>query len=275
MLNGSNIKSIVRWVIVLLALTADAHRPIQRYRSPPRPKKEEHAIKLRPNPSLSHAVRDKSEEKSSKQNDPVTIAERAKKEFCLNVRGWAVPTQHLFVVFEDLMGKSSWAEAEQDIVRYWLDRGFGYAMSNLIESTSPRHMNVFKRIVQIEYKGTNVICPLACSYKDFYELRQGISIENHDKLQEVCRPNCLLKTTPFNAYDYDFCTCLISESEDSCNVLSKDDRQIIRKSVGNQEAMRRDYEFRNRKNPLRGESVELLESQKHDFVNAVRGILAK
>lgn len=272
------LEGVKLWVFVVLVLTvvAQAHRPTQHYKTNPRQKKPTAApVNLRKNPHLSHAVREHDNLKALKKPDPVVISEFAKKDFCLNVRGWALPTQHVFVVFEDLLNKSSWAEAEQDIVRYWLDRGFGYAMSNLVESTSPRHMNVFKRIVQIEYKGTNVICPFSCSYKDFHELQQGISLQDHATLQEVCRPNCHLKTTPYNAYDFEFCTCLIDDNQESCDVLTSDDRQMIVKSKGNQETLRRDYEFRNRKNPLRSESVELLENQKHDFVNAVRGLLAK
>ena len=201
------------------------------------------------------------------QQKSVLIPIHAKKQFCLNVRGWAVPTEHIFAVFEKGLQQQSLGEESLTIVRFWLDHGFGYAIGALVEGVFPWHMPRFRQLVAHEYRGTNVICPLACTYRDYMELEQSLSSSDKQQLYTICRPNCHLKSTQYNIYDVVFCECLHDPELSQCEILSREDLKIIHHARVNQEASFRDYAFRSKGERFIGKNVETVNAMKKSMIS--------
>ena len=203
------------------------------------------------------------------------IPKSAQKTFCLNVRGWAIPTQHVFAVFEDVFDKETLDGKGLDTIRFWLDRGFGFALSTLIEEVYPNHFPQFVKLMKIEYKDTNAICPFRCTYRDYVELHQSLSsVESRQQLDALCRPDCLSHKAYFSDYDEDFCECVVNQHSASCMGLSEEDIKVIAKAVNNQKASRRDYEFRSNKNRMNNENTHLIEQRKKALVNSLHNMVA-
>ena len=229
-------------------------------------------MQFRPNPHL-HSTPPAPEANEQSQTRHNRIPEHAKKKFCLNVRGWAVPTEHMFIVFEDLFKNEALDSKAVETMRFWLDRGFGYALSTLIEEVYPNHFPKFVKLLKSEYKGTNAICPFRCTYKDYVELQQQLAPEGRKTLDQLCRPDCRNHKTNFSDYDEDFCECLVNQKSPACVALAEDDIRMIKKTTTNQNASRRDYEFRSKRNTLNSENTQAIENSKKEMINMLHGMM--
>lgn len=203
------------------------------------------------------------------------IPVHARKKFCLHMRGWAVPTQHVFSVLEGVLSQDTLDGKGVDMIRFWLDRGFGYAMSLLIEENYPKLFAQFVRMIRIEYKDTNAICPFRCTYRDYVELQKDLSMEGQKALDALCKPDCQHINTQFSAYDESFCECLVDQAAQNCELLSRDDQAMIQKAAMNQEVSLRDYEFRSNKNPLNNEHAAAVNERKANMLKVLNGFLSR
>ena len=230
---------------------------------------------LRPNPHLKQTRQHQTQPASVVQIQPtMVISNRSRQNFCLNLRGWAVPTKPLFELLEQVLVKQKWDEQDKGILRFWLDRGFGYAIGQLIEENVPLSMGLYQTLIRQEYPETSVICPLSCTYKDYVNLYDSVSHDQRAVLQETCRPNCSLKSTPFTNYDSAFCACLVDSDRSLCARLSGSDRDMIRKAVRNQETVYREYEYKTQRKMLSGDSVDAIEARKSAFVSMIASAVA-
>ena len=227
---------------------------------------------FRPNPHL-HSSSPTAQANEQPQTNGNHIPEHAKKKFCLNVRGWAVPTEHMFIVFEDLFKNDALDSKAVETMRFWLDRGFGYALSTLIEEVYPNHFPKFVKLLKSEYKGTNAICPFRCTYRDYVELQQQLAPEKRKTLDQLCQPDCRNHKTHFSDYDEDFCECLVNQGSSACVALAEDDIRMINKTTTNQNASRRDYEFRSKRNTLNSENTQAIENSRKEMINMLHGMI--
>lgn len=230
---------------------------------------------FRPNPYLrSHEnSTNNTEKKQARKKPDIVISSAAKKRFCLNVRGWAVPTVHVFSVLEGVLKKDKLTEEDIKIFRFWLDRGFGYALGTLIEDVNQKHIPKFQSMINSEYKNTNVICPFSCTYKDYVELQDQLSAENKKILYKLCQPKCDLQRNLFTSYDKSFCECLVDINHTQCEFLTSEDFKMIKSANKTQDVSRRDYEFRTKKNFFNSENVEAIEQSKSEMVKAINSMI--
>lgn len=227
---------------------------------------------LRKNPHIK--VKPKVSEPIKPKKSGITLTKQARLDFCLHVRGWAMPTSHFFELMEKTLSKGDWGQPEKELVRDWLDRGFGYAIGHLIESSNSRRMLNFKKIVKNEYPNTSVVCPLACSYREYVTLLKDLPASEHGYLKEVCAPNCRLKTPIYTAYDRGFCECLVDSTHHICQVLDHDDLQAIQKAQTGQASHMREYENKTKRRLLDGESSEAIENRKEDIMKQITSALS-
>lgn len=186
-----------------------------------------------------------------------------------------MPTLHVFSVLEDVLKKDKLGDEDIKIFRFWLDRGFGFALGTLIEDVNQKHIPQFKKIIGTEYKNTTVICPFSCTYKDYIELQAQLTQENQRVLHQLCRPRCDLQRTLFNSYDKSFCDCLIDANGEQCEYLTPEDFKMIKSANKKQEVSRRDYEFRTKKNFFNTEDVEAIQQRKSEMVKALNDMILR
>jgi len=230
-------------------------------------------IALRPNPHLKkRPVQPVSVVEAPKIS---LISHEARKQFCLNVRGWAVPTPSFFAAFEELLQKKAWTEPDKKMLRYWLDRGFGFAIGHLIQATKPAHMVLFQKMMRQEYPDTNAICPLACSYRDYIEVRTASTADEFDMLQDLCRPDCRIKKTSYTNYEAMYCDCLASVDSIHCAALSASDQRSLNHSRGRQETLYQDYQHRMKRKLISGDSVDAIESRKIEMMNNLKSLVER
>lgn len=203
------------------------------------------------------------------------ISHEARKQFCLNVRGWAVPTASFFSAFEEFLQKKTWAEHDKEMLRFWLDRGFGFAIGHLIQSAKPAHFPLFKKMMRQEYPDTNAICPLACSYRDYIEVRSSLSAEDFEPLQDLCRPDCRIKKTFYTTYEAMYCDCLATVDSPHCAALSTADQRLVSHSRGRQETLYQDYQHRMKRKLISGDSIDAIESRKSAMMNNLKSLIER
>ena len=230
-------------------------------------------VQLRKNPHLK--VREKAPDRVAPKKPGVTLSQQARIDFCLHVRGWAMPTSHFFELMETTLSKKDWGQPEKALIREWLDRGFGYAMGRLIEDSGSEQMVLFKRMIKYEYPNTSVICPLACTYRDYVSLLKDLPASEHVHLKAVCEPNCRLKTPVYTAYDRAFCECLVADDQRICRVLDDQDYKTIQKANQDQAQQMREYEHKTKRRLIDGESAEAIANRKEDVIKQITSTLTK
>lgn len=236
-------------------------------------------IQLRPNPHLKQTSHDSNrlQGKLSQDDEPVShlISKNMRYQFCLDVRGWALPTSYFFDLFEEMFKKKELSEQDLDQLRFWVDRGFGYAVGRLIESTKPSFMAHYQRMIQYEYPNTSAICPLACSYRDYMSLRDSLDSDQIVMLQDACRPDCRLKQTISSPEDEAFCQCLIHQEAQICSRLSVDEIESIKQSQSNQGSIHRKFEQRMKRHMISGDAANTIEKARQAFADQVSTILQR
>ena len=234
-------------------------------------------IVLRSNPHL--VVRDnnkdkkaKSEKRTDKSEKKSLITYQAKRNFCLNARGWMVPTEHFFSHMEEILANEKWGNKEKDEVRKWLDQGYGYAFARLIEESQPNHLLDFKNILVTEYSKTNTICPFSCAYSDYIELASGLSKGQYGTLQKTCRPSCLRKKVVPSRYEESFCDCLLTQDKRVCSKLSTADLRVLMQAESNQSEYYREYKLNSNNNNERHSGLSAIFDSRHKLLDAIRDL---
>jgi predicted DNA binding CopG/RHH family protein len=236
-------------------------------------------IQLRPNPHLKQTSHDSNrlQSKPSQGAEPVSqlISENTRYQFCLDVRGWALPTSYFFDLFEAMFKQKELSQQDLDQLRFWVDRGFGYAIGRLIESTKPSFMAHYQRMIHYEYPDTTAICPLACSYRDYISLRDSLDSDQIAMLQDACRPDCRLKQTISNPEDEAFCQCLVHQGAQICSRLSVEDIEAIKQSESNQGLIHRKFEQRMKRQMVSGDAASTIQKARQVFADQASAILQR
>ena len=237
-------------------------------------------IILRRNPHLMvksnvKGEKTKDQKVSKKAEKQVLITPQAKRNFCLNVRGWMVPTEHFFSHMETVLLNEKWGDNEKDEIRKWLDQGYGYAIARLIEDTKPAHLLDFKHILVSEYSKTNAICPFSCSYSDYIELASGLSKDQYVNLQNVCEPSCLRKKVDPSLYESLFCDCLLTQDESICSKLSTSDLRALAQADSHQAAFYREYKLNSKKGNESASGLSAITDSRHKILDVIKDIAMK
>lgn len=228
---------------------------------------------LRKNPHLK--VRKKVSDPIMPKKLGVILSQQTRLDFCLHVRGWAMPTSHFYELMEKTLSKKDFGQPEKELIRDWLDRGLGFAMGRLIEDSGSKHMTYFKNTIKYEYPNTSVICPLACNYRDYVSLLKDLPASEHDRLKTVCAPDCRLKTSIYTPYDRAFCECLVDDKQKICQVLDEHDYQAIKKANLSQAQQMREYEYKTKRRLIDGESAEAIANRREDVLKQVTSTLSR
>lgn len=234
-------------------------------------------VVLRRNPYLEvhDAVPNKKKEAQDKVENfekKTLITFQAKRNFCLNVRGWMVPTEHFFLHMEEVLGNEKWDNKEKDAIRKWLDQGYGYAVARLIEEAQPRRLLDFKNILVSEYSKTNAICPFSCSYSDYIELASGLSQDQYPNLKKTCQPSCLHKKVAPSPYEESFCDCLLTQDKNVCSKLSASDLRALMEADSNQSVLYREYKLNSSNNNEKNSGLAAIFDSRHKLLDAIRDL---
>ncbi|MEC8882759.1 MAG: hypothetical protein VX737_05735 [Pseudomonadota bacterium] len=235
------------------------------------------SIVLRRNPHLmvQDIVQNKEsndQKKAENSEKKILITFQAKRNFCLNVRGWMVPTEHFFSHMEEVLISEKWGNKEKDAVRKWLDQGYGYAIARLIEETQPNHLSDFKNILVSEYSKTNAICPFSCSYSDYIELASGLSKDQYATLQKICQPSCFHKKVVPSLYEESFCDCLLTQDKTVCSKLSTSDLRVLMEADSNQAVFYREYKLNSKNNNQKHSGLSAIFDSRHKLLDAIRDL---
>lgn len=138
-----------------------------------------------------------------------TFTAEQKQAFCINVRGWMLPTN---IVFERLQllafSDNSWEEEDIKLVHALVSKSFGYALYKLFKSVnSPQHQALVR--IMSQYLPDRPLCPIACSYDDYRVIEQGINTASKASFNRICSRNC--RQVPVaSASEFEWCKCLLA-----------------------------------------------------------------
>lgn len=230
-------------------------------------------VVFRKNPHLSERSQESDAQSISEDNQATVqsfISPQAKQNFCINVRGWMVPTEHFFSLMSDILIKNQLSSQDKQMFVEWFGHGFGYAIARLVEDVRPKHLGALKALIDTEYPKTNVICPLICSYSDYTEMALDISKEYQGDLHKICRPNCLQHYVDPTDYEQDFCRCLLEKDTYACQQVSAADRVEIKKANHSQSSFYRQYRLNLHKSLTPQEGSEAFAHVKNQLSNGIK-----
>ncbi len=144
-----------------------------------------------------------------------------KRSFCMNVRGWMLPTSSVYQRLELLFfSQEKWQEVDTQLVHAMVSRSFGYALFKLSKSSkSPHHADLVG--IMRKYLSDRPLCPIACSHADYKVIEEGVGAESKSALQRVCSRNCKQVPVP-SKHELKWCDCLLDGKD-----CSEQDLQLI------------------------------------------------
>ena len=88
-----------------------------------------------------------------------TFTAEQKQAFCMNVRGWMLPTKIMFERLQLLaFSENKWEEEDTNLVHAMVSKSFGYALYKLFKSVnSPQHQAL---VHMSQYLPDRPLCPV-------------------------------------------------------------------------------------------------------------------
>ena len=138
-----------------------------------------------------------------------TFTAEQKQAFCMNVRGWMLPTKIMFERLQLLaFSENKWEEEDTNLVHAMVSKSFGYALYKLFKSVnSPQHQALVH--IMTQYLPDRPLCPIACSYDDYRVIERGVNAASKTSFNRICSRNCKLVPVA-SASEFEWCKCLLT-----------------------------------------------------------------
>ncbi|MEC8063633.1 MAG: hypothetical protein VX112_02175 [Pseudomonadota bacterium] len=179
------------------------------------------------------------ENKNSVTPNKLAYTPEEKMQFCVNVRGWVVPTNKIFGILFELGFKKNWNENDYREVDIWVGHGLGAALLRLFETSGAPRLDDLNDYLSKAYFNTNVTCYLPCSFRQYNSLIVDVSEDMRGRAAKVCQPNCNLKQASYDKMDKNLCECILAQDKIACSAIDENEMRIV-----NQEQQRLVSELR-------------------------------
>ena len=167
--------------------------------------------------------------KDGKKSDQKRVYTRMEKmQFCLDVRGWVVPTDKVYAKLFELGEKDVWDEQDLQHVDAWVNHGLGYALRNLFWVSHSPHLVDLDKYLARYYHDKSAACYLPCSFSEYRAMLQEAGPELKGRVDAVCQPNCQMPRPEVTSLDRMRCKCQIGGDDRSCQGLDEAELALIR-----------------------------------------------
>ena len=151
-----------------------------------------------------------------------------KMQFCLDVRGWVVPTDKVYARLFELGEKPVWDEQDLQHVDAWVNHGLGYALRNLLWVSRSPHLADLDKYLAKYYHDKSAACYLPCSFSEYKAMLEEVGPALKSRVDSVCQPNCLMKRPEVTKMDRMRCKCQVGRDEKSCQGLDEAELALMR-----------------------------------------------
>ena len=151
-----------------------------------------------------------------------------KMQFCLDVRGWVVPTDKVYARLFELGEKPVWDEQDLQHVDVWVNHGLGYALRNLLWLSRSPHLVDLDKYLAKYYHDKSAACYLPCSFSEYKVMLAEVGPSMKSRVDAVCQPNCRMERPTVTRVDRMRCKCQLSGDEQSCRGLDEAELDLIK-----------------------------------------------
>lgn len=151
-----------------------------------------------------------------------------KMQFCLDVRGWVVPTDKVYARLFELGEKPVWDEQDLQHVDAWVNHGLGYALRNLFWVSRSSHLSDLDKYLAKYYHDKSAACYLPCSLSEYRAMLEEVGPQQRGRVNAVCQPNCSMESPKVTMADRARCKCQIWGDEQSCQALDEAELDLMK-----------------------------------------------
>lgn len=138
-----------------------------------------------------------------------------KMAFCLNSRGWVVPTPTILSKLEKLaFYNAKWTDDDKAIIDHLTKNGLGFSLIRLFKHGKSIHYKDLLSVMK-HYASSRPACPIGCSFDVYRSFGSKLTLGQMDRLAKLCGKHCAFVPKP-TILEERWCSCMLDVDKQMC-----------------------------------------------------------